>query len=218
MGFIMGESKGKKKLILVGGGGFFLEVSEYISASNDAYIFGYLAAEKSSGILDIDYLGDVNEAKNYADCYFLITIGNPQTRSRVYNSLKGTFKLYTFIDPRAIVSRSAVIGEGSVICPNVILNARCIIEPNVVVNVNASVGHEAYIGESSVLSPYAALNGSSKVGEMCFLGTRATVFPGKILGDSCIVDSHSFVKSNVPEKSIVSSKTEYLVLKNRLMR
>ena len=214
----MSERKGKKKLILVGGGGFFLEVSEYISASNDAYVFGYLAAKRSSGVLDVDYLGDVSQAENHTDCYFLITIGNPQTRSRIYNLLKDACKFYTFIDSRAIVSRSAVIAEGAVICPNVILNARCTLEPNVVINVNASVGHEAYVGESSVLSPYAALNGSSKIGKMCFLGTRATVFPGRILGDSCIVDTHSFVKSDVPEKSIVSTKTEYLVLKNRLMR
>jgi sugar O-acyltransferase (sialic acid O-acetyltransferase NeuD family) len=214
----MSEKKGKIKLILVGGGGLFLEVSEYISASNDAYIFGYLATERNSGVLDIDYLGDVSEAINHTDCCFLIAIGNPQTRNRIYNALKGKCKFYTFIDTKAIVSRSAVIGEGAIICPNVILNARSTIKPNVLVNVNASVGHEAYVGESSVLSPYSALNGSSKIGKMCFLGTRATVFPGKTLGDSCTVDTHSFVKSDVPEKHIVSTKTEYLVLKNRLMR
>jgi len=208
----------KKKLILVGGGGFFLEVIEYISDSNDAYVFGYLATEKSSNVHNVNYLGDVSQAEKYKDCYFLITIGNAQSRSRIYNSLKGRHKFYSFIDSRAIVSPSAVIGEGSVICPNVILNAQCTLEPNVVINVNASVGHEAYIGESSVLSPYAALNGSSKIGKMCFLGTRATVFPGKSLGDSCIVDTHSFVKCDVPEKSIVATKYEYLVLKNRLMR
>lgn len=214
----MSKKKGKIKLILVGGGGFFLEVSEYISASNDAYIFGYLAAERSSGIFDIDYLGDVSEAVNHTDCCFLITIGNPQTRNKIYNSLKEKCKFYTFIHPTAIVSRSALIGEGSVICPNAILNARCTIKPNVLINVNASVGHEAYVGESSVLSPYSALNGSSKIGEMCFLGTRATIFPGKTLGDLSVVDTHSFVKSDVPEKSIVSTKTKYLVLRNRLMR
>jgi acetyltransferase-like isoleucine patch superfamily enzyme len=67
-----------------------------------------------------------------------------------------------------------------------------------------------------VLSPYAALNGGAVLGDQGFLGTRATVFPGVVLGERCTVDSHSCVRKDVPERSIVSQRADHRILRNRL--
>ena len=99
-----------------------------------------------------------------------------------------------------------------------VLGFSMLLKANVAVNVNCSVGHESVVGISSVLSPYSAINGNAKVGDLCFLGTRATVFPGVVVGSKSIIDSHSYVQSSVKSKSIVSSRGEYIVLNNRLMR
>lgn len=212
-----------KNLILVGGGGFFLELFDYLQADNQA-----LQHIRLKGVLDdkpnctqalLPHLGAVADYQPQADDVFLITIGNVLHRQRCFDLLKQkAAKFYTYIHSSAIVAQSATVAEGCIVGPFSIINAKAVVANNVAINVHCSVGHESFIGASSVLSPYAAVNGNAKVGELCFLGTRATIYPGKSLGDKGIVDSHSYVKSDAPEKSIVSYRGEYLVVHNRLMR
>lgn len=212
-----------KNLILVGAGGFFLELYDYLQADVQA-----LQHIRLKGVLDdatdcaqqlLPHLGAVADYEPQADDLFLITIGNVLHRKRCYDLLKQKgAAFYTYIHPTAIVARSAEVAEGCILAPYSVVNARALVAANVAVNVHCSIGHESTIGFSSVLSPYAAVNGNAKVGDLCFLGTRSTIFPGKSLGDKGIVDSHSYVKSDAPEKSIVSLRGDYLVVHNRLMR
>lgn len=212
-----------KNLILVGAGGFFLELYDYLLADGKA-----LQQISLKGVLDdaahcaqqlLPHLGAVAEYEPQADDLFLITIGNVLHRKRCYDLLKQKgASFYTYIHPTAIVANSAELAEGCIVAPYAVINARATVAANVAVNVHCSIGHESVIGFSCVLSPYAAVNGNAKVGELCFLGTRSTIYPGKSLGDKGIVDSHSYVKSDAPEKSIVSLRGEYLVVHNRLMR
>lgn len=212
-----------KNLILVGAGGFFLELYDYLQTDSAA-----LATLRLKGVLDdakdcaqqlLPHLGAVADYQPQAGDVFLITIGNVLHRKRCFDLLKQKNAIFhTYIHPSALIAPSAVLGEGCIVAPFSIVNARAVLAANVAVNVHCSVGHESTIGFSSVLSPYAAVNGNARVGELCFLGTRSTIFPGKSLGDKGIVDSHSYVKSDAPEKSIVAVRGEYLVLNNRLMR
>ncbi len=212
-----------KNLILVGAGGFFLELYDYLVTDSAA-----LATVQLKGVLDdakdcaqqlLPHLGAVADYQPQADDVFLITIGNVLHRQRCFELLKQkSANFYTYVHPSALVAPSAVLGEGCIVAPYSVVNARAVLAANVAVNVHCSVGHESSVGFCSVLSPYAAVNGNAKVGDFCFLGTRATVFPGKSLGNKGIVDSHSYVKSDAPEKSIVSFRGEYLVVNNRLMR
>lgn len=212
-----------KNLILVGAGGFFLELYDYLQADAKA-----LQQVHLKGVLDdaahcaqqlLPHLGAVADYEPQADDVFLITIGNVQHRKRCYDLLKQKDAVfYTYVHPTAIVARSAELAEGCIVAPYSVINAKASVAANVAVNVHCSIGHESTIGFSSVLSPFAAVNGNAKVGELCFLGTRSTIFPGKSLADKGIVDSHSYVKSDAPEKSIVSLRGEYLVVHNRLMR
>lgn len=212
-----------KNLIFIGGGGFFLELYDYIQ---DDYLF--LKKFKMKGVLDdnekldqalLPYLGTISSYQPRADDVFLVTLGNVINRDKFFRLLedKGA-EFITYLHPSSIVSRSALMGKGCIVAPGSIVNAKAIVENNVVINVHCSVGHESKIGFSSVLSPYSAVNGNAVVGSQCFLGTRATVFPGKEIGNKGIIDSHSYVKSDVPEKSIVSVRGDYVVVKNRLMR
>lgn len=212
-----------KNLIFVGAGGFFLELYDYLITDSAA-----LSTVQLKGVLDdakdcaqqlLPHLGAVAGYQPQADDVFLITIGNVLHRKRCFDLLKQkNANFYIYVHPSALVAPSAALGEGCIIAPFAIVNARAVLAANVAVNVHCSVGHESTIGFSSVLSPYAAVNGNARVGELCFLGTRSTIFPGKSLGDKGIVDSHSYVKSDAPEKSIVAVRGEYLVLNNRLMR
>ena len=213
-----------KNLIFVCAGGFFLELLEYVShdISND-----HLKNLNIKGIIDdaeglvydnIHNLGSIIDYIPQDDDIFIIALGSPVIRSKIYLALKNKgASFFTYIHSSVWVSPSAEIGEGVIICPFSIINANAKVADNVAINVHASVGHEANIGESCVLSPYAAINGSASLGAMSFMGTRTTIFPTIKVGIKCIVDTHSYVKFNAEDKSIISLRSEYKVVKNRLI-
>jgi sugar O-acyltransferase (sialic acid O-acetyltransferase NeuD family) len=218
-----------KNIVIVGGGGFGRELYSYIKADlADGNLIGYSLA----GLLDdspecelarmspeLSYLGALASFEPQGNEVFVIAIGKPSGRLKIFEEIKRRrLALLTYVHSSAMVMFEATLGEGSIICPNTIINAGAKLGDNVAVNVFCSVGHGASIGNHSVLSPYCALSGDSKLGECGFMGTRGTLFPRVEMGDGCIVDAHSAVRQSVGENKVVSVRGEYLVLENRFNR
>jgi len=217
------------RIIIVGGGGFALEMFGYLQADIDA---GRLADCTLAGVLDdsescevmrklpgTTWLGPIRDYRPSGGEAAIIAVGNASARMRLAEVMKAAqISLFTYIHPSACVSTSARLGQGVIVAPQSVINADATVEDNVAINVFSSIGHGAHVGAHSVLSPYSALSGNSSLGERCFMGTRATLFPGVSMGKGCVVDAHSAVKQSVPDKKIVSVRGEYLVVDNRLDR
>lgn len=62
---------------------------------------------------------------------------------------------------------------------------------NLLVNVGASIGHDADIGHSAVISPQAAINGFASCGEATFVGAAATLLPSASIGLHCKLSAGS---------------------------
>lgn len=217
-----------ESLVVVGAGGFGAEVVHYLrnhlAATTAPYRLAGVADDHvqtpaQTQVAGAPFLGTVDDAATLGPCRFVVASGTPRFRRETIERLRTAgHALYTLIHPTALVAPDAVIGEGSIVAPYAIVNARAKVGVGCVLNVFCSVGHDASVGDHSVLSPYAALNGWSSVGESCFLGTRATLFPKVNLGARCEVDSHSCVRADAPERMVISVRGEYRVLRNRLER
>jgi sugar O-acyltransferase (sialic acid O-acetyltransferase NeuD family) len=213
-----------KNLIFVCAGGFFLELLEYVAHDiknnylKNINIKGFIDDAEGYFYKNIDNLGSIVNYSPQDDDIFIISLGSPVIRSKIYLSLKNKgASFFTYVHSSSLVSPSAEIGEGAIVCPFAIINANAKVSTNVAINVHASVGHEARISESCVLSPYAAINGNASLGAMSFMGTRTTIFPNVNVGSKCIVDTHSYVKVDAEDKSIISLRSEYKVIRNRLI-
>lgn len=218
-----------QRILIVGGGGFGLELYGYIKADISA---GRLPQHLQVGVLDecphcelvsrlpeVTYFGSVADYEPSGKEVVVIAIGNGPIRSKNFDQIKAKgLTLFTFVHASALVMPDAILGQGVIICPNTIVNAGARIGDNVAVNVFCCIGHGAVIGAHSVLSPYSAMSGNSSLGERSFMGTRATLFPGVSMGSGGIVDSHSTVKQSVGSNMIVSSRGQYLVVENRMGR
>jgi sugar O-acyltransferase (sialic acid O-acetyltransferase NeuD family) len=217
-----------KKIIIAGGGGFAYEVSEYLRQDIaagllvDVIVDGYLDDREDISLhepLSIPYLGSILEYKPQNEEYVVIAIGSPSGKKKVYRQLKSVgCSFFSYAHSSAYVSSSAKIGEGVFVCPFCVVNSGAVIEDFAMLNVFCSIGHGAVVGEFSVLSPYSALNGDASVGCGCFLGTRATVFPRTHVGNDCIIDTHSFVRMDAGDKSMITNRSKYMVLNNRLIK
>ncbi len=215
------------RLIIIGGGGFGLELYTYISAD---VAIGHLPADTSIGVIDdnpqceivrripsAEYLGPLSDFHPSKSDRGLIVVGSIGHRKRIASIAKARgLELGRYIHPSAWVAPNATLGDGAVICPNVVVSAYAQVADNVAINVFCGVGHGAFIGEHTVLGPYSVINGDCALGEGCMLGSRATLFPGVSLGRGCTVDAHTAVRMSAGDFKILSTKRQDLVLDNRL--
>lgn len=218
-----------KRVLIVGGGGFGLELYGYIQADIAAgrlpgYILGGVLDDSAECELmrktpDAQYLGPIRDYRPAGNEVVVIALGNATNRLKLSNEMAARgLPQWTYIHPSAWVSPTATLGTGIIVGPNCIINAGASVGDNVAINVFCSIGHGASIGAHSVLSPFSALSGDASVGERCFLGTRATLFPKVSMGNGCVVDAHSAVKQSVGDKKIVSVRGQYIVVDNRMDR
>ncbi len=130
----------------------------------------------------------------------IVAIGSNVDRKRIAGSLRSgphSCEFATAIHPSAIVSPSAVIGEGSVIMPGAIVNADARIGRHCIVNTGASVGHDCCVGDYCHVAPHATLCGGVRLGEGVWVGAAAVVNQTIEIGDWAVVGSGSAVIDNV---------------------
>ena len=215
-----------KQIIIACAGGFGWEISEYLRQDIER---GLLEGYALKGVIDdneessnraplaVPFLGTISAYRPEIDEHLLIAVGKPSARRNIKKRLDNVGSCYmSYIHSSCYIAVTAKIGRGVIVCPNSVVNCGVDLGDFSLLNVFCSIGHGAQVGDFSVLSPYVAVNGNARVGEDCFLGTRATVFPRVVLGNKCVVDSHSFVKENVDDKKMISVRGNYLVVDNRL--
>lgn len=208
-----------ESVVIVGTGGFSLEVFDYLDAHASAGgppVVGFIDPRESgtctpSGI-DRPYLGSLSSFTPQPYQVAVVAIGSVLWRERAFQLLwERGVDTPAFVAQSTVVSPSALIGRGAIICPMSVVNRDASVGEGALVNVHGSVGHGAEVGAHAVLSPYAALNGNAVVGARCFLGTRATVYPGIRIGDGCVVDSHTGVRAAAEPRHMISSRGQYAV-------
>lgn len=199
-----------QRIVIVGAGGFGREVLQWARDAwpDDSHrIRGFLSADPRMldgrgcdlGILSSpdDYCPSLGEK-------LLLGIGVPYARRKVAEQLvaRGA-EFLTLVHPVAIVAASAVIGEGSILCPYAVASDSCRVGRFVAMNYHTSLGHDAVAGDYAVLSPYATLGGQAHIEDDVFLGLHASVGPGIRIGPRSKVSANSCVLSATASDSLV---------------
>lgn len=131
----------------------------------------------------------------------IISIGANNIRKRIAESLVAVFA--TAIHLSAIVSKSATIGEGTVVMPGAIIQSETQIGRHCIINTGASVDHECRIADYVHISPHATLCGNVIVGEGSWIGAGSTVIPGVKIGRWCVVGAGATVVNDIPDNTTV---------------
>jgi sugar O-acyltransferase (sialic acid O-acetyltransferase NeuD family) len=177
-------------LVIVGAGGFGLEVATYLHdlarSGVKVRLTGYV--DDTPGRMDdmpmpAPHRGAIAEYQPREEEALLIAIGDAVVRDRLYRQLteRGA-NFFTLVHPRAYLAESASLGPGTIVAPLAFVGPRARIAANCAINVHACVGHDASLEESATISPHAAVNGHASVGSASFVGTHATLAPKARLG------------------------------------
>ena len=207
-------------LVLIGSGGFALEVSQYIvdfnlrlGADHRVLVVSHIASGNADRYPDIctqlgyepDLCNDLDDFYEWDSREFIICIGDPRVRYRIFEDLKRRGARFAkIIHHTSYIAPSATIGCGAVIAPFAFVGPSATVGDNCVLNVRSTVGHDAKVGHSSILSPHVDINGAVSCGVGCFLGAGAIVDPNVKVGSFCKVSSGSVVKRDVPDGFLVT--------------
>jgi sugar O-acyltransferase (sialic acid O-acetyltransferase NeuD family) len=200
----------KINLILLGGGGHCHSVIESIEHAGKFNIAGILEPPPLKGeyISGYPVIGTDDEipelvSRGYS---FHVTVGhikNPLPRRKLFELLKKHMApIVTVIDPSAVVSERAQIGEGTVVLRQAFVNSGASIGYNCIINTGAIIEHDARIGHYVHVSTGAIVNGDCTIGDNCFIGSGAILSNNITICADVLIGAGAVVLRSVNEPGI----------------
>lgn len=191
-----------KDLWIAGGSGAALEVWAVLRALEEAgrapgTFKGFLLIEPP----EFDPLGHALESEadflataDPATNLVALGIGAPRTRQRAASNFQARgFALATLVHPTAVVGPQVLLGEGSVVMAQAVLETHARLGGLALINVHSSIAHGCVLGEACSLGPGAHLAGQVTLGDRCDLGVGAVVRPKVTLGCDIVVGAGAAV-------------------------
>jgi len=182
-----------RPLIIVGAGGFGREVA-WLARSLAAYSdpVGFLDdADRLQGqsVCDLPVLGKIADWQQHAGARFIVAVGPPRARKAIVDRMtaSGDVEFATLVHPAALHSHYVTFGAGSIVCAGSILTTQTAVGRHCILNLNVTVGHDVSMGDYCTLAPQAALSGNVTLARGVELGTAAAVVPGVTLGEGSMI-------------------------------
>ena len=132
-------------------------------------------------------------------------IGSPDRRLQVWLKWRGIFSgsWPPLVHPRADVGDETVVGQAVYVASGAVTTCDIRLEDGAMLNFNVSVGHDATIGECSVINPSATISGGVTLGKGVLVGAGANVLEGITVGDGATIGAGAVVTRDVPARSVV---------------
>lgn len=195
----------KEKIILLGCGGHAKSVVDAIESDGKYTIVGFVDKESNNfsyrGYSVIGQDDDLEDFFKQGITRVFVCVGymgKGKTREELFAKLRHIgYEFPVIIDPTATLAADAVVGEGSFIGKNVVINANAEIGSMCIINTAAVVEHDCLIGDFTHIAVGSVLCGGVTVGQSCLIGANATVIQGREIGDNCIIGAGVVVRKNV---------------------
>jgi len=151
-----------------------------------------------------------------------VAIGVGENRTRQMLAEKCTrrgMEIVTLVHLAATVSRTGLLGRGTVVMAGAIINAGARVGTGVIVNTAAVIEHDVDVGDYAHVAPNSTMAGASRLGAFSQLGLGAIVLPGVHVGSHTIVGAGAVVTRNLPDRVIaigIPARTHHYREENEL--
>ncbi len=194
-----------KELIIVGAGGFGREVYRWAKdiekVSNSWRVIGFLDDNPSALEGYQNYPPIIGSPLKYLPAenqVFVCAIGDTKAKLKVCRSLeKVDANFTTLIHPSATLGGNIKIGDGSILCPRVVITTDVFVGKYVILNVGASVGHDSTIADGCTINAHADINGFVNLKEGVFVGSHGSILPNTVVGDFATIGAGSVAINRV---------------------
>lgn len=185
-----------KEVVIIGGSGHAKVIADIIEKCGDRVV-GFLDdnVHLPSVIMGHKYLGVISNYVNYKDFFFIVGIGNFIDRKRIVESID--VKWYTAIHPSAQIAVDVIIGEGSAIMANAVINSSTTIGNHCIINTGAIIEHDNRLGDYVHISPNATLCGNVMVNSFSHVGAGATIINNLSITSEVIIGAGAVIVKSI---------------------
>ncbi len=198
-----------KQIVIIGAGGHGREVADI--ARHQAQVNGGLEVlgfvDDNHGLrgqsLDgLPVLGDWSwfESADRKDIAVVCAVGSPQLCRRLVERASALgLSFASVVSPLARISSFARLGQGVTVFPKVVINTGAFIDNYSILNIAATVSHDAIVGRFCNINPGAHLAGNVTIGEGSYVGMGANVIQGRTVGAWSVVGAGAVVIRDLPD-------------------
>jgi sugar O-acyltransferase (sialic acid O-acetyltransferase NeuD family) len=202
-----------KKVILIGG---FCEIIE-LCEDNYFAIAGIIDNMNVGEYMGYPIIGTDRDAPSlypdFKDIPLIITPDLPLIRKRLFDCYGAlNYKFSSLISQDARISKSALIGHGTIIQNGVNISSEAEIGRFVKINTNANIMHNSKIGNFTTIAPNAVILGKVTIGNECYIGANATILPNINICDNVVIGAGAVVT-----RSIEKPNATYVGIPARLL-
>lgn len=195
----------KRKLLLIGGGGHCRSVLDTVLENNDFDEIAIIDNDLSiNGVIGCD--DDLPELLKKGWRNALITVGSvgdTSLRRKLYLLAKEIgFDFPTIVDNTAVVSKKAVVGEGTFIGKRAVVNSSAIIGKCCIINTGAIIEHDCKLDDFVHFATGSVACGEVNVGENSHIGAGSVIRQQTTIGKDCLIGAGSTVVSDIPDGSV----------------
>lgn len=191
------------EIAIFGAGGFGREVNlivqQLIKKGYPYHFLGFFDDEDKSAEFGKLYLGNIEQLNKWErPISIALAIGDGKTRKKVVEKITNLkVEFSKVISPYAIFNDLIKIGKGSIICAGANLTTNIHIGDFVVVNLNATIGHDCQLDNFSSLMPGANLAGDVKLRQCAFVGSGANILNGSEMGENAVLGAGGVLTRNL---------------------
>jgi sugar O-acyltransferase (sialic acid O-acetyltransferase NeuD family) len=199
----------RKQIVIVGAGGHAECVAALIEEENQFEIVGMLDNVKKGQTMKYPILGGDEQLKllrerNIEYAFVGAVLGdkvNTRVGIGIYNKItRAGFKIPNLVSSRALLRKTATVGEGLLVMPFAQIDVGTYIGNGVVVCPMTLIGHHCKVKDFVVFSGGVILNARLNIGEGAFIGMGATIFAD--IGNYAKVAPGTVVLREVPDNHI----------------
>lgn len=186
------------KYILICGGGHASVVADIIER-NDNKLVGYY--DDNHGFreeLKLGKISDINQ--NFEENIGIhCAVGDCILRSKIVKniSLLNNYNWCTIIDRTANLSKHIIIGRGSLVGINTVINTNVCIGDHSIINTGSIIEHDCKIGDFVHIAPRVVICGNVTIGNNTFIGAGTVVKEKIKIGDNVIIGAGSVVVTDI---------------------
>lgn len=187
-----------QSVVIIGASGHGKVVADIIIKSGD-FVVGFLDdnPELPNEFAGFPVLGTTNQYVQYRDKKFVVAIGNARIREKIVKKLDGVL-WYTAIHSTAVISgMDTMIGEGTVVMANAVVNAGARIGKHCIINTGAIVEHDNQLEDYVHVSVGARLAGTVSVGKSTWIGIGASISNNLSICGDCMIGAGAVVVKDI---------------------
>jgi sugar O-acyltransferase (sialic acid O-acetyltransferase NeuD family) len=205
-----------KKIFIVGAGGHAKVIFDSLLDQGEK-VTGFCVRDRRKSLgsmwdqLEVIEDSDLIKATDTRDYIRLVNGVGFTPRSNLHFNLLNKFlsEGFLFLSVRhrsAVISKSAVCGQGSQVMAGAVLQASAKVGVHSILNTKSSLDHDSVVGAFSHIAPGATICGECKIGDRVFVGAGSVIGPGVNIGDGAVIGAQSVILNNVQSGAFITKK------------